>query len=272
MAEHEATLASRFVDVGGVRWHVRAGGREDSPDPPVVLVHGLVISSAYMVPIGSLLARDLRVLAPDLPGFGESAKPAEMLDVPRMADALVAWMEAEGLETASFLGNSLGCQVIADLAARHPGRVRRLVLVGPSLATTADALRVAGRLLLDAPREPAKLLLLHLRDDVRAGPKRIWHTSKAALDDDILDKAGLIQAPTLLVRGEDDPLFPHDQARLLAKRLRRGLLVELPRVAHAANFSAPEAVYQATRDFLLGRHPAFPPAPPASSSRAGAAG
>lgn len=261
MADAEATLESRYVDVRGTRWHVRSGGPEDGPHPPVVLVHGLVISSVYMVPTAALLARDLRVHAPDLPGFGGSAKPAAFLDVPQMADALVDWMDAEGLQQASFLGNSLGCQVIADLAARRPERVERLVLIGPSADPDADAIRLAGRLLMDAPREDPKLLFLHLRDEIRAGAMRIWRTSQAALEDDILDKAGLIAAPTLVLRGEDDPIFPHAAARRLAKRLRNGLLVELPRAPHAANFSAPEAVVSAARDFLLGRHPAFPPSP-----------
>ena len=65
---------------------------------PVVLVHGQVISSRYMVPTAELLAPEFRVFAPDLPGFGLSGKPKRVLTVPELADALTGWMKANVLE------------------------------------------------------------------------------------------------------------------------------------------------------------------------------
>jgi pimeloyl-ACP methyl ester carboxylesterase len=60
----------------------------------VVLVHGIGVSSRYMTPIAIELAATCKVYAPDLPGFGLSAKPSRILDVPALADALAAWMRA----------------------------------------------------------------------------------------------------------------------------------------------------------------------------------
>src|SRR5215213_12031128 len=88
--------------------------------PAVVLVHGLVVSSRYMIPVAERLASYYRVYAPDLPGFGKSAKPPRALDMPELADFLDAWMQAISLESAVLIGNSMGCQVIAHLAVRHP--------------------------------------------------------------------------------------------------------------------------------------------------------
>src|SRR4051794_17150643 len=87
-------------------------------ETPVVLVHGLGVSSRYMVPIARHLAPDLQVFAPDLPGFGWSDKPGHVLTIRQLADALAAWMSAAGLRRAMFIGNSLGCEILVELALR----------------------------------------------------------------------------------------------------------------------------------------------------------
>jgi len=97
---------------------------------PVVLVHGLGMSSRHMLPIAEWLALDFPVYAPDLPGFGRSDKPRHALTIRELADALAAWMNAIGLKRAAFVGNSLGNEVIVEFALRHPERIERLVLQG----------------------------------------------------------------------------------------------------------------------------------------------
>jgi 2-hydroxy-6-oxonona-2,4-dienedioate hydrolase len=64
--------------------------------PVVVLAAALGLSSWAMLPLAELFALQFTVHAPDLPGFGRSAKPSRALDVPGLADALAAWMEATG--------------------------------------------------------------------------------------------------------------------------------------------------------------------------------
>ena len=101
--------------------------------PDVVLVHGLGVSGRYLVPTARLLASHGKVFVPDLPGFGRSDPPGHVLGVPELTDALLAWMDAAALTRPCLLGNSLGCQVILEAAARHPERVDRLVLLGPTM-------------------------------------------------------------------------------------------------------------------------------------------
>ncbi|HEY1404550.1 MAG TPA: alpha/beta fold hydrolase, partial [Pyrinomonadaceae bacterium] len=123
-------IESRWITVGGLRIHARVSVNlpASACDVPVVLVHGLVVSSLYMLPTAERLATFFRVFAPDMPGFGKSDKPLRALDVPELADALVAWMDAAGLVQPVLVGNSLGCQVIANVAARNPHRVAGVVL------------------------------------------------------------------------------------------------------------------------------------------------
>jgi 2-hydroxy-6-oxonona-2,4-dienedioate hydrolase len=68
--------------------HAGRGTRVGAPD--VVLVHGLGLSGRYMLPLAAHLAADYPVFLPDLRGFGDSSHPAEVLDVPGLADGLVA--------------------------------------------------------------------------------------------------------------------------------------------------------------------------------------
>ncbi len=90
------------------------------------------MSSRYMIPLARHLAPEIRVYAPDLPGFGLSDNPARALTVPELADALSAFMDAVGLRRAAFVGNSLGCEILVEFARRYPERVERLVLQGPT--------------------------------------------------------------------------------------------------------------------------------------------
>ena len=87
--------------------------------PAVVLVHGLVVSARYMIPAMKRLALRHRGYAPDLPGFGKSGKPAHVPGVPGLSDALACWMRKLGLSRTALVGNSMGCQIIAELAARY---------------------------------------------------------------------------------------------------------------------------------------------------------
>src|SRR5947199_1657332 len=88
-------LVGRWTLVGGLPTFARVSATPlPATAPAVVLVHGLVVSSRYMLPTARRLARYCRVCLPDLPGYGHSAKPPRVLDVPALADALDEWMQA----------------------------------------------------------------------------------------------------------------------------------------------------------------------------------
>ncbi|WP_240761713.1 alpha/beta fold hydrolase [Nitrosococcus wardiae] len=126
-------FVSRWVEINNLLVHARVNTERGPGDAlPVVLVHGLGLSSTYLLPTAAELARNHHVYAPDLPGFGLSAKPRHILDVQELGDALAAWIEAFGLEQVALLGNSFGCQIIIECIARHPEKIARAVLQGPT--------------------------------------------------------------------------------------------------------------------------------------------
>ncbi|GAC1332170.1 MAG: hypothetical protein NVSMB17_10980 [Candidatus Dormibacteria bacterium] len=100
----------------------------------VVLLHGLGATNASMLPTLWDLARDHRVLAPDLPGFGESGKPLRSYDFPFFAAWLQDYLDQMGVRRAVLVGNSLGGRIALEAGMTMPERIERMVLLCPSPA------------------------------------------------------------------------------------------------------------------------------------------
>ncbi|MDQ3991544.1 MAG: alpha/beta fold hydrolase [Actinomycetota bacterium] len=102
---------------------------------PVVLVHGLGATKASFLPTIAALANSYRLIALDLPGSGDSDKPiAAPYNARYFARAVVALLDALGLERAHLIGNSMGGRVALEAGLHEPERVGRLVLLSPALA------------------------------------------------------------------------------------------------------------------------------------------
>jgi pimeloyl-ACP methyl ester carboxylesterase len=102
---------------------------------PVVALHGLGGTKISFLPTAAALADRFRVIALDLPGFGDSTKPlGAPYDAPYFARAVIALLDALELERVHLVGNSMGGRVALEVGLRHPDRVRRLVLLSSSLA------------------------------------------------------------------------------------------------------------------------------------------
>ncbi len=240
-------MRSRRERVAGLPGHARAGGA----GPPLVLVHGLAVSSRYWLPLARRLAGTHAVLAPDLPGHGRSGTPPQPLGVPQLADALLEWLDRAEIERAPLVANSLGCQVAVELAVREPGRVERLVLVGPTMDPAAPTLlRQALRLALDATREPVGLNLAEARDYLRMGPRRILATARFALADPFAGKLPAVRAPTLVVRGGRDPIAPQEWVERVARLLPDARVAVVPAGPHAVHWAAADEVARLVEEFL----------------------
>lgn len=247
-------VASMWTVVDGLRMHARVPNHPaPAGAPAVVLVYGLAMSGRYMVPTLLSLAPWYRVYAPDLPGLGSSTTPARRLNLSEQADALAGWMDGAGLDRAALLGNSLGCQVIVRLALSYPERLTRAVLVAPTMDPRArSALHQAWRLLLDMPREAPSMPFVALQDFWRVGVRRTWSTLSEAVQARVEEHFPGVQAPTLVVRGDRDPIVPQRWAKEVSCLLPRGRLVVIPGAPHAVNYSAPAALVCAVRPFLDG--------------------
>lgn len=242
---------------------------EGGTGEPLVLIHGMGASRATFVAVAGYLTPHYRVIIPDLPGFGDSGKPA---DADYGIEAQVAYLErflaALGLSRCHLGGNSMGGWIAAAYAARFPARVASLWLLAAagtedlrsSIATTAYLER--GEYIL-LPRRPEELrqvfeLILHKVPPIprcmmiamgrRAAANFPLHKR---IFDELVERAeGCrlepclpgITAPTLLVWGRHDRVVPPSALETFHALLPRSETILLDDVAHVPQVEAPRRV------------------------------
>jgi pimeloyl-ACP methyl ester carboxylesterase len=120
----------RTVSAGGMPVSIVEAGRGD----PVLLLHGLGATKASFLPTLLALAKDHRVIAPDLLGHGDTAKPLARYDAPTFARFVLSLMDALEIERADLIGNSMGGRISIEVAMTTPDRVRSISLLCPAVA------------------------------------------------------------------------------------------------------------------------------------------
>lgn len=236
----------------------------------VLLLHGIASNSGGWRFILDALASGYRVIAWNAPGYYltdhlASATPTNW----QYADALAALMDALSIESAHAVGSSFGSMVAASFAARNPGRVRRLALLGGSrgqkwLPPEERARRLAMR---DASaREGAiamsqkrwRVLLGAAADDtairltrealMATHPRGLMQSARASDSTDVCEFAGDIRAPTLFIVGSEDQVNPPEISRAIAGRIPGSRLEILPGIGHLPKLEAPARTAQLLRD------------------------
>jgi len=244
-------LRDLWIWMDGLRIYAHAAQRPAAGRLPVVLVHGYGMSSRYMVPLAKRLAAEHAVYAPDLPGHGRSDDPGFTLSIPELADFLTAWMDAVGIDRAAFLGNSMGCQILAELAVRHPERVDRLILVSPTVDPAARSFRrQLPRFLRTVIAERISIIPMVGIAYLRTGFRRLRQEMHIAFEDRIEKKLSRISVPSLVVRGERDAIVPQGWTAEVAEKLRAGDVRVIRGKGHALNYSAADELMRVIRPFL----------------------
>lgn len=240
------------VEVGPYRIHTVEFGEEESD--PLVLLHGLSGSSRWWKRNVLDLSRDFRVLVPDIVGFGRTRARGRLPEIPRLAEVLAGWMERLGLDPVALVGHSMGGQISAHLAARHPERVRRLVLVDaagiPRPVTPRSVVRFARDLAPPSRWGDPAFIPVIAGDALFAGPRTILRAIVHILRDDVRPLLPGISVPTLVVWGERDTLIPLAHAREFHERIPGSRLVVLSRAAHNPMVDRPDAFNRLLRGFL----------------------
>jgi pimeloyl-ACP methyl ester carboxylesterase len=129
---------SRFADVNGTRLHYLTAGAGE----PILLLHGYAQTSHMWRPVMAELAKTNTVIAPDLRGFGQSAKPEGGYDKKAMAQDIHALAAALGHKRVRVAGHDIGLMVAYAYAAQYPAEVDRVVLMDAFLPGVADWTKV----------------------------------------------------------------------------------------------------------------------------------
>ncbi|MCY0898305.1 MAG: alpha/beta hydrolase [Firmicutes bacterium] len=260
------------ADLKGVRIYYREYGQGNRA---VFLFHGWAMTGDSWRRLAERFPVDQwRLIMPDLRGFGESAKPSAGYHInDYMRDAL-RLMRALGIRRVDVIGHSFGGTGALYLALRLPHLVRHLVLLstipgaqsptidprirqqferivglvqraqGPALATLLTRLWRQSFVVPPDPEDLNQQLLANRNADRHA----ILQTLHTILTTDISHFLPRLRVPTLLIRGEDDPLLRHSPDGL--EHLARTTRILIPHVGHYPHLENPDAVWHHLSTFL----------------------
>jgi len=125
---YRGRLRSCHVELDDQTWHLLEGGHGET----LVLLHGFNADADHFNRVARFLHGHFRILAPDLPGFGETRCGAAVdYRITAQADAVVRWMDRSGIQHCYLGGSSMGGYIACRIAATHPDRVRALWLLAP---------------------------------------------------------------------------------------------------------------------------------------------
>jgi pimeloyl-ACP methyl ester carboxylesterase len=254
--------------------------------PPVVLLHGLGATNTSMLPTLWDLARDHRVLAPDLPGHGASAAPRASYQAAWFGRWLSAFQDSTNAVPAAVIGNSLGGRVALEAALDRPESVDRLVLLCPSpafrrLRQLAPVVRLPQPVVGRLPLQIAHQITVEFLRSMFSEPNRLtpaWYDAAAdefrrvfaqprhrvaflaAARGIYLEQAygdrgfwtrlpGL-EPPAMFVWGDRDRLVPASFARHVERALPEAGSVVLEDCGHVPQFEHPRDTADLIRGFL----------------------
>jgi len=274
----------RWVTVDGRQVNVVELGS----GPPIVFIHGLSGSWQNWLEQLPVFAREHRVIALDLPGFGASEMPSQKISISGYGRLVDTLLDELGVGSAAVVGNSMGGFIGIELAIRFPERVERMVLVSAAglsieylrneralavlnvtenrlaaysgwLASRSDALarRPGARRLIFGivAHRPERLPGPLVAEQVRGSGKPGFVPALDALTDyRIRDRLGEIACPTLIVWGAEDKLVPARDADEFARLIPNSRKVVWPETGHVAMLERP-AAFNALLDAFLAEEP-----------------
>jgi pimeloyl-ACP methyl ester carboxylesterase/CRP-like cAMP-binding protein len=269
--------------INGQTIHTEEEGPENGP--LAILIHGWSSSSFTWAPVLSSLSRRYRCIAIDLPGFGQSPAPKEPPTIAGYADLIAQVIEEFSERPALVLGHSMGGQIAATLALRHPLIVERMVLLNPALSgrlstrvnlllrphVWAERYRFLEWLiyiLAQTPLDYTDHLLkptnfaerarvseadyARIREDARRrGQGRIRAVCfTAMLEGDLRGQLRRIETPALVIWGAEDDIVPLRDAGAVAEEWPTADLRLIPNAGHWPQFEQTDATLRHIANFL----------------------
>jgi pimeloyl-ACP methyl ester carboxylesterase len=264
--------SEQWIRFGRERILVRDLGRADAPGPPVLLINGIGAHTRMWGLMERTLA-DSRVISFDAPGAGRSSTPRGVISVRNLAVLATQVLDQLEVEQADAVGYSMGGIVLQQLLADFPARVRRGVLVGttPGIGAVygptfsllnvstpvrflSDRLyvRSIGSLVGGRARTDKQWIEDHLPVRLLHRPSMTGYSRQVAslATWSGLPLLGRIRHPMLVLAGDDDPLTPVANAKILAHLLPNARLHVIPGEGHLMPLDDTSAAPPLIRDFL----------------------
>ncbi|HUS24025.1 MAG TPA: alpha/beta fold hydrolase [Candidatus Binatia bacterium] len=265
-----AHLEEKSIEVNGLHVAYLEGGK----GPPLVLVHGFGADKDNWVRVSKHLTDSYHVVAPDLPGFGDSSKPVDArYRIDDSVERLHAIVGAMGLTHFDLGGNSMGGCISATYAAKYPNDVASLWLLDPGCVATAEPSDMAKAIIAGAPvpllaRDEAEFDALigwvfHTPPFIPHAYKKVLAARGAAnyelhsrifreIRGEYVPLEQLVKGlpiPTRIVWGADDRVLHPSGAKVLASLLPQSSVTLMPGVGHLPMLEQPKATAEDYRAF-----------------------
>ena len=207
-------------------------------------------------------------LAPDLPGFGASARLPGPYTMEGLADALARLLDERGLAQVVLVGGSMGGVVAQHFVLRHPGRARRLLLVATGAATAdpaaalAKAEVVAGAVWDESSVAPVVRAFFHLpppaaelerycRIALLASQAAAVEAARSNARSRTLERLDAIEVPTLIVQGRHDRVRTPEHGELMQQRIRGARFEIVEQAGHTPQLEDPTTFHEIALPFLI---------------------
>lgn len=272
--QQRAGLSHEQLRAGDLNIHYYQGG--PAKGETLMLIHGFAADKDNWLRFSRHLTDRYRVIALDLPGFGDSDRPVGSYDVGTQAERLASILDALDLDHAHLLGNSMGGHIAALFAARYPQRVRSLALLANAgveapvkselferlergtpnplvVRQPQDFQRLLQFVFVEPPYLPESLKR-HLAERSMANREHHERVFQQLYERYIPLEPELpkIQAPTLLLWGEQDRVLHVSSIEVMRPLLRQPSVVLMPAVGHAPMLERPQESALLYRRFLEG--------------------
>lgn len=235
--------------------HELLGYRWVHPEAPCfLLVHGIGMGHLSYLSFIEAMLPHAEIIAIDLPGFGDSPEPSVALGMGETAELLSNALHSRGISPVIAVGHSMGAQIVAELAARYPTQVTRVVLIAPAVNAQERTLKQqAKRLAQDLFRgKPPRALALGVYEYCKAGPR--WFAKKLAptLEHRIEECLPNVHQPALVLCGSRDLVTPPEWCYEVALTLPDGELTVLGGPGHEAMLAEGQAAAERVLHWLEG--------------------
>jgi pimeloyl-ACP methyl ester carboxylesterase len=252
----------KFIDIQGLR--VRYLATNGKSEIPLIILHGWGSSIDSWRDVASALAEyDIRVLIPDLPGFGQTSEPPISWGTNEYATFIQKFARKLGIQNFDLAGHSFGGQIAITYATRYPHDTRKLILIAAARIMTRRKLRV--RLFLGVTKIGNLIFVIPPFVLLRPLMRRIWYMITGERDyyrasagmrtifknvsKNVSSHLAMIQSPTLILWGENDEATPLADALIIHKKIPNSKLHIFPGEGHALNFKKPREIAQQIADF-----------------------
>jgi len=239
------------IQVEGRRWHYYTSGGSDAP--VLLLVHGFRSSARFFRPSMLAFSDRWRVVAPDLPGHGDSEPWDPEDDVVEQWALLEGFLEALSLESMAVLGNSRGGAVAVQLAARSPQRVEALVLIAaptkPFKPGTLDIRKMVVNVEVltdDMLREMGRTMTAS-RGYETARKRAV---DAGTLERDLRPIMELVEVPTMIIWGSEDETIPVEMGLELLRGIPGSIMRLIGGAGHVPLLDKPLETQAIIREFL----------------------